>query len=66
MRNRISNATARLPSKITPTQQLDTQQAKVDQLNAQIKGDQAAIDNAQIQLSYTTIRSPLTGTPAFA
>ncbi|HET9685562.1 MAG TPA: efflux RND transporter periplasmic adaptor subunit, partial [Pseudolabrys sp.] len=42
-------------------QQLDTQQAKVDQLDAQIKGDQASIDNAQTQLSYTTIRSPLTG-----
>jgi len=46
-------------------QQLDTQQAKVDQLNAQIKGDQASIDNAQTQLSYTTIRSPLTGKVGF-
>jgi membrane fusion protein, multidrug efflux system len=46
-------------------QQLDTQQAKVDQLNAQIKGDQASIDNAQTQLSYTTIRSPLTGKTGF-
>src|SRR6516165_31530 len=46
-------------------QQLDTQQAKVDQLNAQLKGDQAAIDNAQTQLSYTTIRSPLTGKTGF-
>jgi multidrug efflux system membrane fusion protein len=46
-------------------QQLDTQQATVDQLIAQIKGDQAAIDNAQTQLSYTTIRSPLTGKTGF-
>jgi multidrug efflux system membrane fusion protein len=46
-------------------QQLDTQQATVDQLAAQIKGDQAAIDNAQTQLSYTTIRSPLTGKTGF-
>jgi membrane fusion protein, multidrug efflux system len=46
-------------------QQVDTQQAKVDQLNAQLKGDQAAIDNAQTQLSYTTIRSPLTGKTGF-
>ena len=46
-------------------QQLDTQQAKVDQLNAQITGDQASIDNAQTQLSYTTIRSPLTGKIGF-
>jgi multidrug efflux system membrane fusion protein len=46
-------------------QQLDTQQATVDQLAAQIKGDQAAIDNAQTQLSYTTIRSPLAGKTSF-
>jgi membrane fusion protein, multidrug efflux system len=46
-------------------QQLDTQQASVDQLNAQIKGDQAAIDNAQTQVGYTTIRSPLTGKTGF-
>jgi membrane fusion protein, multidrug efflux system len=46
-------------------QQLDTQQATVDQLIAQIKGDQAAIDNFQTQLSYTTIRSPLAGKVGF-
>lgn len=46
-------------------QQLDTQQATVEQLTAQIKGDQAAIDNAHTQLSYTTIRSPLTGRTGF-
>ena len=46
-------------------QQLDTQQASVDQLDAQIKGDQAAIDNAQTQVSYTTIRSPLSGKTGF-
>ena len=37
----------------------------VDQLIAQIKGDQAAIDNAQTQVSYTTIRSPLAGKTGF-
>jgi multidrug efflux system membrane fusion protein len=46
-------------------QQLDTQQATVNQLTAQIKGDQAAIDNAQTQLDYTTIKSPLTGLTGF-
>jgi membrane fusion protein, multidrug efflux system len=46
-------------------QQLDTQQATVDQLIAQIKGDQAAIDDAQTELSYTTIHSPLTGMTSF-
>jgi membrane fusion protein, multidrug efflux system len=46
-------------------QQLDTQQATVDQLIAQIKGDQAAVDNAQTQLDYTSIRSPLSGKTGF-
>jgi membrane fusion protein, multidrug efflux system len=46
-------------------QQLDTQQATVDQITAQIKGDQAAIDNAQTQLNYATIRSPLAGKVGF-
>lgn len=46
-------------------QQLDSQQAMVDQLTAQIQGDDAAIENAQTQLDYTTIRSPLAGRTGF-
>jgi multidrug efflux system membrane fusion protein len=46
-------------------QQLDTQRATVNQLTAQIQGDQAAIDNAATQLSYTTIRAPLAGKTGF-
>jgi multidrug efflux system membrane fusion protein len=46
-------------------QQLDTQQATVDQLTAQVKGDQATVDNAATQLSYTTIKSPLSGKTGF-
>jgi multidrug efflux system membrane fusion protein len=46
-------------------QQFDTQQSTVQQLAAQIQGDQAAVDNAQTQVSYTTIRSPLTGRTGF-
>lgn len=42
-------------------QTLDQQQALVNQLQATIKGNQAAIDNATVQLSYTQIRSPVTG-----
>lgn len=42
-------------------QTLDQQQALVNQLQATIKGNQAAIDNAAVQLSYTQIRSPVTG-----
>ncbi len=44
-----------------PKQQVDTQRAMVAQLEAQIQGDQAAIDSAKTQLDYTTIASPLTG-----
>lgn len=44
-----------------PKQQVDTQRATVAQLEAQITGDQAAIDSAKTQLDYTTITSPLTG-----
>ncbi len=46
-------------------QQLNTQQATVQGLMAQIQGDQAAVDNAQTQVSYTTIRSPLAGKAGF-
>jgi membrane fusion protein, multidrug efflux system len=44
-----------------PKQQVDTQRATVAQLEAQIRGDEAAIDSAKTQLDYTTITSPLTG-----
>ena len=46
-------------------QKVDTQQATVNELIAQVKGDQASIDSAQTQVDYTTIRSPLTGKTGF-
>ncbi|MBV9527248.1 efflux RND transporter periplasmic adaptor subunit [Sphingomonas sp.] len=46
-------------------QQRDTQVALVDQLTAQIAGDEAAIENAQTQLSYTRITAPLSGRTGF-
>jgi multidrug efflux system membrane fusion protein len=42
-------------------QQLDTQKALVAQLEAQVKLDQAAIDNALAILSYTDIVAPIAG-----
>ena len=42
-------------------QQYDTQKALVAQLEAQVKLDQAAIDNAQAILEYTAIIAPLDG-----
>ncbi|RDL14059.1 efflux RND transporter periplasmic adaptor subunit [Pseudomonas jessenii] len=42
-------------------QTYDQQQALVNQLKASAQGNQASIDAAQVQLSYTQIRSPVTG-----
>jgi multidrug efflux system membrane fusion protein len=42
-------------------QQLDTQKATVAQLEAQVKLDQAQIDNAKAILEYTTITAPIAG-----
>jgi multidrug efflux system membrane fusion protein len=42
-------------------QTLATQQATVDQLKATVQADQATIDNAKVQLDYTTIRAPISG-----
>jgi multidrug efflux system membrane fusion protein len=42
-------------------QNLDTQRALVQQLEAAVQGDQAAIDSATVQLGYSTITSPITG-----
>src|SRR6516165_820810 len=39
-------------------QSFDTQRFLMDQLDATVKADQAAIDNAQTQLSYTQITAP--------
>jgi RND family efflux transporter MFP subunit len=42
-------------------QQYDQQQALVNQLKATVLGNQASINASQVQLSYTQIRSPVTG-----
>lgn len=42
-------------------QTFDQQQALVNQLGATLLGNQATINAAQVQLSYTQIRSPVTG-----
>jgi multidrug efflux system membrane fusion protein len=42
-------------------QTVGTQNAAVQQMTAQIAGDQAAIDNAQTQLDYASIRAPIAG-----
>jgi len=48
-------------SKAGSAQQADTQKATVAQLEALVKSDQAAIDNAQATLGYTKVVAPLSG-----
>ncbi len=48
-------------SKAGSTQQADTQRSLVAQYEAQVKSDQAAIDNAKATLSYTKVIAPLSG-----
>ncbi|HLW23476.1 MAG TPA: efflux RND transporter periplasmic adaptor subunit [Steroidobacteraceae bacterium] len=49
------------PQNLASKQTVDTQRALVDQLDAQLKVDAAAIDNARTQLAYTRITSPIDG-----
>ncbi|MGZ5802980.1 MAG: efflux RND transporter periplasmic adaptor subunit [Xanthobacteraceae bacterium] len=44
-----------------PPQQADTQKSLVDQYVAQVKADQAAIDNTRGVLDYTNIVAPISG-----
>jgi multidrug efflux system membrane fusion protein len=46
---------------VIPKQQLDTQQAMVGQFEGAIKADQAQIDNAKLQITYSHITSPING-----
>jgi multidrug efflux system membrane fusion protein len=49
------------PQDLASKQTVDTARAMVDQLTAQVKVDQAMIDNARTQLDYTRITSPIDG-----
>jgi membrane fusion protein, multidrug efflux system len=49
------------PEDLASKQTVDTQRALIAQLAAQVKADEAAIDNARTQLDYTTIASPIDG-----
>jgi len=46
---------------VIPRQQLDSQQATVGQYDGAIKSDQAQIDNAKLQLTYSRVTSPIDG-----
>ena len=49
------------PEDLASKQTVDTQRSLTAQLAAQVKGDEAAVDNARTQLDYTSIRSPIDG-----
>lgn len=49
------------PRKLASGQQVDTQRATVGELKAQVEADQAAIESAATELSYTRITSPING-----
>ncbi|HTY93889.1 MAG TPA: efflux RND transporter periplasmic adaptor subunit [Steroidobacteraceae bacterium] len=49
------------PQDLASKQTVDTQGAVVAQAQAQLKSDDAAIENARTQLGYTTITAPITG-----
>lgn len=42
-------------------QQVDTQRAQADQLEGAVRADQAAINNAKLQITYSRITSPIDG-----
>ncbi len=50
-----------ITNEIVSRQVLDTAQSLVDQLAATVLADQAAVDNARVQLGYTTVRAPISG-----
>jgi multidrug efflux system membrane fusion protein len=51
----------KLSTNVVSVKTVDTQRALVAQLEAQVKSDDAAIDNARAVLDYTTIVSPING-----
>ncbi len=53
--------TTLIPSGSIAQQQVDTQKSLVDQLDGQVRTDQAQIDNAKLQIVYCNITAPFTG-----
>ena len=57
----LERYTTLIPSGSISQQQVDTQKSTVDQLDGQVRTDQAQIDNAKLQLVYCNITAPFTG-----
>ena len=60
-RRDLARYTTLLQTNAASRQQVDTQQASVDQMLAQIRVDQALIDSAAKTLSYTNVVAPIDG-----
>jgi multidrug efflux system membrane fusion protein len=61
----LERFTALVKKNFETQQNVDLQQAKVDQTKATIDADQGAIDAAKTQLAYTTIVAPIDGVVGF-
>ncbi len=57
----LDRYTTLIPSGSIAQQQVDTQKSTVDQLDGQVRTDQAQIDNAKLQIVYCNITAPFTG-----
>ncbi len=57
----LDRYTTLIPSGSIAQQQVDTQKSLVDQLDGQVRTDQAQIDNAKLQITYCHITAPFTG-----
>jgi multidrug efflux system membrane fusion protein len=57
----LERYTAVRKEKLIAQQQVDDQQASVDQLEATVQADQAQIENARLLLDYARITSPIDG-----
>ena len=57
----LERYTTLIPSGSIAQQQVDTQKSLVDQLDGQVRTDQAQIDNAKLQIIYCHITAPFSG-----
>jgi multidrug efflux system membrane fusion protein len=57
----LERYTSLIPSGSIAQQQVDTQKSTVDQLDGQVRTDQAQINNAKLQIVYCHITAPFTG-----
>ncbi len=60
-RNDLQRYSGLLEHNYSSRQQYDTTRSLVAQLEAAVRGDQAAVDSARVQLGYTTLTAPLEG-----